>query len=87
MKNTTGNEGLAKAGSGDTLAGIIAGVYAQLIKQDARSDLRQKAFLAACLGVYLHGAAADGAIKKIAKHSLTATDVAEALPETLRTLL
>lgn len=47
--NSTGNHCLAKAGSGDVLAGMIAGLMAQGL-DGAR---------AACLGVYLHGASAD----------------------------
>lgn len=47
--NQTGNHGMATAGSGDVLAGIIAGLAAQGLS----------AFKAAYLGVYLHGAAGD----------------------------
>jgi len=79
MQNTTGNEGLAKAGSGDILAGIIAGIWAQLIRL-GKAD----AFTAAALGVYIHGAAADDAVKKISKTSLTASDVLQQLPLTLK---
>ena len=78
MQNTTGNSGLAKAGSGDILAGIIAGIWAQL--------RAQKAFEAAALGVWLHGAAADHAIKKTGKIPLMAEDVLAALPHILKKL-
>lgn len=47
--NTNGNSGLAKGGSGDVLAGVIASLTAQGLSP----------FNAASLGVYLHGAAAD----------------------------
>ena len=70
-QNTTGNEGLAKAGSGDTLAGIIAGIYAQLVKKNHK----KAALTSALLGVWLHGKAADLAIKKYGKTSLMASDV------------
>ena len=70
-QNTTGNEGLAKAGSGDTLAGIIAGIYAQLVKKNHK----KAALTSALLGVWLHGKAADLAIKKYGKTSLRASDV------------
>ena len=48
-QNTTGNPGLARGGSGDILAGMIAGLLAQGLDAER----------AACCGVYLHGAAAD----------------------------
>jgi len=70
-QNTTGNEGLAKAGSGDTLAGIIAALYAQLLKK-GRKDV---ALISALLGVWLHGKAADEASKTYGKTSLMPTDV------------
>ncbi|MDR1684005.1 MAG: NAD(P)H-hydrate dehydratase [Elusimicrobiota bacterium] len=78
--NTTGNEGLAKAGSGDALAGIIAGVWAQLIRRETKIP---RNFLAALLGVYLHGAAADLAVKEKTATALLATDIIETLPKTL----
>ncbi|MBR4508300.1 MAG: NAD(P)H-hydrate dehydratase [Elusimicrobiaceae bacterium] len=79
-QNTTGNEGLAKAGSGDTLAGIIAGIYAQLLKRN-----QKKATLtSALLGVYLHGKAADFAIKKYSKTALMASQVCAEIPSVLR---
>lgn len=85
--NTSGNEGLAKAGSGDVLAGIIAAIWAKLLKSAAEADEREKGFLAACMGVYLHGFAADLAVKGISKESLTASDVIAALPVALKKLL
>ena len=47
MINTTGNAAMAKAGSGDVLAGMITGLMAQHMRPDD----------AAVLGVYLHGCA------------------------------
>lgn len=83
--NISGNEGLAKAGSGDVLCGIIAASWAKLIKSGVPAQ--QSAFRAACLGVFLHGSAADFAVKGISKESLTASDVISALPYTLKKLL
>lgn len=63
--NTTGNAGLAKGGSGDTLTGIITALIAQ----------NYKPIDAALSGVYLHGAAADIALELQSMESMTATDV------------
>ena len=79
-QNTTGNEGLAKAGSGDTLAGIIAGIYAQLLKRNQK----EAALNSALLGVYLHGRAADIAAKKHGRTALMATQVCEEISSVLK---
>lgn len=65
--NTTGNNGMATAGSGDVLAGIIAGIMAQ--KEDE--------FEAACIGVYLHGIAGDRAASKYGVCALTSARLAD----------
>ena len=67
----TGNSGMATAGSGDVLTGVIT---ALLARGYAQAD--------ACLvGTYLHGLAGDIAAKKIGKESLMASDIIDALPE------
>lgn len=63
--NTSGNPGMAKGGSGDVLAGMVAGLLAQYPEEPA------KAVEAA---VYLHGLAADLAVRKGDDHTLLATD-------------
>jgi hydroxyethylthiazole kinase-like uncharacterized protein yjeF len=63
--NTTGNAGLAKAGSGDALTGIITSFLAQ----------GYKPFDAAKLAVYIHGLAADICLKKQSMESMLITDV------------
>ena len=63
--NTSGNPGMAKGGSGDVLAGMIAGMLAQY------PDEPERAVEAA---VYLHGLAADIAVRKSNEHTLLATD-------------
>lgn len=63
--NPTGNAGLAKGGSGDTLTGILIAMLAQ----------RYTPLHAAIIGVYLHGLAADLALAKESEESLLATDV------------
>ena len=67
----TGNSGMATAGSGDVLTGVIT---ALLARGYAQAD--------ACLvGTYLHGLAGDIAAKKFGKESLMASDIIGALPE------
>jgi hydroxyethylthiazole kinase-like uncharacterized protein yjeF len=63
--NTTGNPGMATAGSGDVLTGVIAGFIAQ-----GYEPLKATLF-----GVYLHGRAGDIAVDKTAYQSLTASDI------------
>ena len=63
--NTTGNPGMAKGGSGDLLAGIVAAMLAQYPAQPAR---------AVEAAVYLHGLAADLAVRQAHEHTLLATD-------------
>ncbi|MBR1704476.1 MAG: NAD(P)H-hydrate dehydratase, partial [Clostridia bacterium] len=68
--NLTGNEGLAKGGSGDTLTGILAAFLAQgMSSVDA----------AACAAFY-HGKAAAFCGETMARRSILATDLIEALP-------
>jgi NAD(P)H-hydrate epimerase len=63
--NTTGNPGMAKGGSGDLLTGLIAGLLAQYPADAAR---------AVEAAVYLHGLAADLAVRDADEHTLLATD-------------
>lgn len=63
--NSTGNPGMATAGSGDVLTGIILGLLAQRIPPED----------AAVLGVYVHGLAGDMAIVETSEISLIAGDV------------
>ena len=68
--NKTGNPGMATAGAGDVLTGIIAAFLAQGLE----------AFKAAKLAVYIHGKAADLAAKKLTRLSMIATDIIENIP-------
>jgi NAD(P)H-hydrate epimerase len=70
--NTTGNDGMATAGSGDVLTGITASLCAQGYEN---AD-------AACLAVYVHGLAADIAIETQSKSSLVASDIIDHLGKT-----
>ncbi len=67
--NSTGNAGMATAGSGDVLTGILTGLIAQGYNS---AD-------AAILGVYLHGLAGDIAAKKISEEAMIAGDITENL--------
>ena len=67
--NSSGNSAMAKAGSGDVLTGIIAGLTAIGMEEGQ----------AALMGVYLHGRAGDAAARKTGQHSLLASDLAHAI--------
>lgn len=72
--NTTGNAGMATAGSGDILTGMVAALLGQGIPD----------FMAAKVGVYLHGQAGDIAAKEKSKAGMIATDMIEAIPAALK---
>lgn len=63
--NITGNAGMAKGGSGDVLTGIITSLLAQ----------GYEPYLAARLGVYIHGKSGDYAAKKYSQEAMTAQDI------------
>lgn len=67
--NSTGNPGMATAGSGDVLTGILTGLLAQGYSSAAT----------AILGVYLHGYAGDIAAKQLSNEALIAGDIIETL--------
>jgi len=68
--NSTGNAGMAKAGSGDVLTGLLTGLL-------ARGYAPEKA---AVIGVYLHGLAGDFAAAKMGQEALTSSDIVRFLP-------
>lgn len=76
FENTTGNAGLAKAGSGDALTGIITALLSQ----------NYNSFEAAKLGVFLHGIAADITLNQQSMESMIITDVIEFLGDAFKTL-
>ena len=69
--NSTGNAGMATAGSGDVLTGIITALLARGYKQRE----------ACILGVYLHGLAGDLAAEELGEESLIASDIINYLPK------
>lgn len=69
--NTTGNAGMATAGAGDVLAGMITGLIAQKMPGED----------AAVTGVYLHGIAGDLAAEHETEVSMTATDIIERIKD------
>jgi len=74
--NQTGNPGMATAGTGDVLTGMISGLLGQTGNP-----------LQACiLGVYLHGLAGDIAASEKGQRSLIATDVIDALPDAFKAM-
>lgn len=72
--NTTGNAGMAKGGSGDLLAGMIASFLAQGVE----------AVSAAACAVYLHGAAGDLAAAHHSQYGMLPSDLLKELPALLR---
>jgi NAD(P)H-hydrate epimerase len=72
--NQTGNPGMASAGVGDVLCGMIAGLAAQGFSS----------WEAARIGVYLHGLAGDIATRKLGEYSLIASDIIDNIPEAIK---
>jgi NAD(P)H-hydrate epimerase len=68
--NTTGNPGMATAGSGDVLTGMIAGLLPQM----------KDAFSAAVLAVFAHGLAGDRARDRLGEVGMTADDILAEVP-------
>ncbi|MFP4053464.1 MAG: NAD(P)H-hydrate dehydratase [Phycisphaerae bacterium] len=69
--NDTGNPGMASGGTGDVLTGITAALLGQGLD----------AFDAACLAVWVHGAAGDAAAAELGEVSVMATDLLDFLPQ------
>ncbi|OJJ23351.1 bifunctional ADP-dependent (S)-NAD(P)H-hydrate dehydratase/NAD(P)H-hydrate epimerase [marine bacterium AO1-C] len=74
--NSTGNPGMATAGSGDVLTGIITGLLAQ----------EYTPFEAAAIGIYIHGLAGDLAAKMEGQYALMASDIINYMGVAFKTL-
>ncbi|MBR1908735.1 NAD(P)H-hydrate dehydratase [bacterium] len=75
--NNSGNSALAKAGTGDVLCGMIAGLSAQ----------KMSPFEAACLAVYLHGFAGEIASQDLTEYSVLASDLVNYIPKAIKNYL
>jgi len=69
--NPTGNSGMASAGTGDVLTGMLSGFLGQGLNP----------LEASILGVYMHGLAGDIAVKSKGEHSLIASDITDVIPD------
>jgi len=75
--NSTGNPGMATAGAGDVLTGLIAGLLAQgLAPWDA-----------ACAGAFLHGLAGDLAVTEQGEAGMIAGDIIQSIPRAIQRIL
>ncbi len=74
--NTSGNAGMATAGSGDVLTGLIAGLWAQQKNSGGKMPLLS--------ATYIHGLAGDIAREKKTEYAMTAGDIVDSLAEAFR---
>ncbi|MBI4238711.1 MAG: NAD(P)H-hydrate dehydratase [Deltaproteobacteria bacterium] len=72
--NPTGNPGMATAGSGDVLTGVLTGLLAQGMPPRE----------ATCAAVYLHGMAGDLAAERLGQAALIASDIIDSLPAAIQ---
>ena len=77
LRNTTGNPGMATAGSGDVLTGMIASLAGQKLPL----------FEASACGVYLHGRAGDMAASEKGEYGMIASDIIDCIPYTIKEFL
>ena len=70
-----GNTGLAKAGSGDSLTGILTGLFAYINESN---------YIISALGAYIFGASAEELAKKIPEECITITEVIDVIPKIIK---
>ena len=92
--NQHGNSALAKAGSGDVLAGIIAGLLAQGVNQGVNLGIKtyckqaeQVMFEMSKLGVYLHSRAGEIAAEELTEYSVLASELPNYLHIAIKEIL
>ena len=73
--NKIGNPGMATAGSGDVLSGVISALLH-----------RMDSYEAACLGVYIHSLAGDLASNSLCEDSIIASDIVKHIPDAMKIL-
>lgn len=78
FQNTTGNPGMAKGGSGDVLAGMIAALFGQ-----KQLSSFQPAVLTAA-AVYFHGLSGDLCAQQFGEYGMTPSDMLAAIPSVLK---
>ena len=81
-KNSSGDTGLSRGGSGDVLTGLLCGLWAQNLS--SRRIKNVGAFEIAVLGAYLHGVAGDLAQKELTPYAMTAQDVISFFPKAFK---
>ncbi len=72
--NSTGNAGMATAGAGDVLTGVIAGFLAQGMQPEN----------AAALGVFIHGRAGDIASEEVGEYGVVASDISDRIGRAIK---
>jgi NAD(P)H-hydrate epimerase len=75
--NSSGNSGMATAGSGDVLSGIIAALLAQ----------GMNLFDSASIGAYIHGLSGDIAKEKLTEFGMIASDIIDNIPYAFKKLV
>lgn len=78
--NINGNPGMATAGSGDVLAGIVVGILAGGLTKELVEENMTKAM---AMSVYIHSVAGDMAAVKLGQVSMMATDIIEMISKVL----
>ena len=72
--NVSGNHGMATAGAGDVLSGVVGALLAQKLDM----------YLSAALGVFIHGLAGDAAAERVGHCAMMASDIVDGLMDVLR---